>query len=718
MQFRLLAIRPIEDHNNKYSKALSLNKFYCFYDAFKFDKYKDGELEVIKYDESKEIDLYSFAGTDVNVSAIVGKNGTGKSTLIELFYGLIFLLSKQVGLIDETTVRETHEFTDDEMNKYISDVKELNKLKLQVFYQLGDAVYLLTKKVNVEIYKFTLDNDGYYSQPIRTRASKGFVKNHFFYSIATNYSLYALNTNECGLWLKPLFHKNDAYQTPLVLNPMRTRGDIDINRVTYLSKNRLLANLLAPVPQQVKKEESLRALVNGKIADSLVFNIDELKFYRWNPKKRIHEFKVDYIDLHADKIAQIVNAFAITEKEKKSKEVFARFLRKASYLERLTLEYIIRKTEKIGKTYEYKGINRKEFNLNRPRFLATLLKELSGDYSHITFKIRQAINFLRYSVNLNYTKLNQPIEIDLLSIDLEVFIAGLKKRKTAQRIADSKNRKKRIIGILDFEMDNFLINEEYFNLINFLPPSFLAFDILFENEGSYLQLSSGERQKVYTLSSVIYHLINLNSVEKKKIKYGSVNLIFDEIELYFHPEFQRTFLFDLLGYIQKSGINLLGLNIMFITHSPFILSDIPKDNILFLEKKQGERYAEPVTIEINTFAANIHELLAGGFFMDHTKGAIASQKIEELVEFHSDIKNAIGDKKKTKDLKLQYAKKQMYFNRMVSAIGEEYLRGILEIQIADLENILDIRTPEKLDNEILQLKQKIDILEKKKKALK
>lgn len=718
MQFRLLAIRPIKDSNNKYTKALKLDTFYSLYTAFNFDEYKDDQREVIHYDETKEIDLYSFAGTDVHVSAIVGKNGTGKSTLIELFYGLIFLLSKQVELIDEATVRETHEFTEDEMNQYTSDVKDLNKLKLQVFYQLGDAVYLLTKKENVEIYKFTLDSDSYYSQPKRIRASKSFVKNHFFYSIATNYSLYALNTNECGLWLKPLFHKNDAYQTPLVLNPMRTRGDIDINRVTYLSKNRLLANLLSPIPKQVRKEDSLRSLVNGKVADSLVFNIDELKFYRWNPKTRIHEFKVDYIDIYADKIAQIVNAFAITEKEKKSKEVYGRFLRKASYLERLTLEYILRKTEKIGKTYEYKGINRKEFNLNRPRFLATLLKELSGDYSHITFKIRQAINFLRYSVNLNYTKLNQPIEIDVLSNDLEVLIAVLKKNKTAQRIADSKNRKKRIIGLLDQELDDFLIDVEYFNLINFLPPSFLAFDILFENEGSYLQLSSGERQKVYTLSSVIYHLINLNSVEKKKIKYGSVNLIFDEIELYFHPEFQRTFLFELLGYIQKSGISLLGLNIMFITHSPFILSDIPKDNILFLEKKQGEQYAEPVKIEINTFAANIHELLAGGFFMDHTKGAIASQKIEELVEFHSYVKNAIGDKEKTKALKLRYTEKQIYYSRMVSSIGEEYLREILEIQITDIEKMLDIESPDKLDSEILQLKQKIDMLEKRKNSLK
>lgn len=714
MQFRLLAVRPIEDPQGKYSKTLRLNTFYSFYSTFNFDEYHDDVNEVIKYDETKEIDLYSFSGTNVNVSAIVGKNGTGKSTLVELFYGLIFLLSKQVNLIDALTVKESHEFTDDEMNRYTSDVSELDKLKMQVFYQLGDSLFRLTKKQNVEIHEFTLLN-GYYSKPIRKRASKNFVKKHFFYSVATNYSLYALNTNECGLWLKPLFHKNDAYQTPLVLNPMRTRGDIDINRVTYLSKNRLLANLLSPIPDNTSKDNSLRSLVNGKVADSLIFEVDESKFYRWNSKTRTNEFKLDYIEKYPDRVLQIVNAFAITERDKKSKEVYQRFLQKATPLERLTLEYILRKTEKIGRTYDYKSVNKKEFNLSRPRLLTNLLKELSTDYSHVTFKLRQAINFLRYSKNLKYSDLSFPLQIDILSNDLQEFVTKLKRRKTQDRVADSKNRENK--GEFVF-IDNFLVDVEYFNLINFLPPSFLSFDIQFETEGSYLQLSSGERQKVYTISSVIYHLVNLNSVEKNKIKYGYINLIFDEIELYFHPEFQRTFLYELLEYIQKSGINLLGLNILFITHSPFVLSDIPKGNILFLEKKKKDRYAEPVKIEINTFAANIHELLAGGFFMDHTKGAIASQKIEELVEFHSDVKNAIGDKEKLKALKLCYSEKQTYYSRMVSCIGEEYLREILEIQIKDIEKMLDIESPDKLDREILHLKQKIDILEKRKNSLK
>ena len=53
------------------------------------------------------------------------------------------------------------------------------------------------------------------------------------------------------------------------------------------------------------------------------------------------------------------------------------------------------------------------------------------------------------------------------------------------------------------------------------------------------------------------------------------------------------------------------INILFITHSPFILSDIPKQNVLFLENgKPSEKK------NMNTFGANITDLLADSFFIE------------------------------------------------------------------------------------------------------
>src|SRR5690606_21495646 len=149
--------------------------------------------------------------------------------------------------------------TQDEVKEFDSDIKDLKELRVELYYMCSDKLYRIRNDKTIEIHSFefiTNQNRYVIKEPIAL--SRSFIKNHFFYSIAVNYSLYGLNTKEAGLWLKPLFHKNDAYQTPLVLNPMRTEGIIDINRVTYLSKSRLLANILRSVPKHTKLEDSLR----------------------------------------------------------------------------------------------------------------------------------------------------------------------------------------------------------------------------------------------------------------------------------------------------------------------------------------------------------------------------------------------------------------------------------------------------------------------------
>lgn len=63
------------------------------------------------------------------------------------------------------------------------------------------------------------------------------------------------------------------------------------------------------------------------------------------------------------------------------------------------------------------------------------------------------------------------------------------------------------------------------------------------------------------------------------------------------------------------------------THSPFILSDIPKNNVLFLEN--GKTVLEQM--QDDTFGANIHSLLQNGFFLNGAPiGDFAKHKINEM----------------------------------------------------------------------------------------
>ena len=68
------------------------------------------------------------------------------------------------------------------------------------------------------------------------------------------------------------------------------------------------------------------------------------------------------------------------------------------------------------------------------------------------------------------------------------------------------------------------------------------------------------------------------------------------------------------------------INIVFVTHSPFILSDIPKCNVLFLKDGMPKDIMQE-----NTFGANVHTLLKNGYFMPNLPiGEFAYGKINNL----------------------------------------------------------------------------------------
>lgn len=173
-------------------------------------------------------------------------------------------------------------------------------------------------------------------------------------------------------------------------------------------------------------------------------------------------------------------------------------------------------------------------------------------------------------------------------------------------------------------------------IISALPPSFYKYEIRFQNDITLAKMSSGERQFLLSMSTVLYHIKNLISVpndDADRIKYKNFNIILDEIELCFHPEYQREFICKLIGCLTGMCENHrddYSFNIIIATHSPFILSDIPNCNILYLEEgkqRSNEEFAE-------TFSANINDILKQSFFLNNGFiGEYAQQRITSLLEY-------------------------------------------------------------------------------------
>lgn len=790
MSFKIIAIRPLKNCNKKFLKNLISNEFYTFYNNYEITKNKSVDNISLKFENIVPADLYYTNNAKINISAIVGKNGSGKSSLVELLYVLIYNLSIRARFITEEPTPVTPrnfnltnlDFAKLESNvktydtakpkkKYIEDLEEdidsLLKLKAEIEQDLiakqkkvnfqkheilqnynkirenyenddwheksldfidhqvkafKDFKFDLERKYNLTTAKLPgqaepvkgvnadiiFENNGTlfllrgHDESVKIFNFKGEKINHsityslninsetvdifddmketstLFYSIVNNYSLYGLNSLEIGDWITKIFHKNDGYQTPIVINPMRTKGIIDINTENYLSKSRLLSNLLSKVEGDV--QESLRCLVNDKVAKTLILEINTDKFK--NERGKI-EFR--YIKYKDNLLYKILNAFKNYETEECTKEEIISRFQKPSSAEEYTIEYIFRKIDKIARTYT---LNRKKmgdkFNFDYPVLLDDLLSELKNNFSHVTFKLRQAVNFLRYdyasidkdqhNLNVSISKLSDEILNRLENIIQLDMDYARSQQLTEANSEDSKE-----------EQDNrfIYISRLKHELINFLPPSFYNLDIEFErNNGSFSDLSSGEKQNVYSISSIIYHLYNLKSIGDStgKSVYDLYNIVLDEIELYFHPDFQKSFISDLIKNIEKIGKNFDGINILFITHSPFILSDIPNSNILFLENGKPTDKKN-----FRTFGANIHDILADSFFMPYGyTGKFAKEKIDETVgwlfEKYQETKviKETGNLKKLATYKQDLNLKTAFHHKMImNLIDEPLLRNKL-----------------------------------------
>lgn len=159
-------------------------------------------------------------------------------------------------------------------------------------------------------------------------------------------------------------------------------------------------------------------------------------------------------------------------------------------------------------------------------------------------------------------------------------------------------------------------------------------------------LSAGEYAQ-YFLYSRLYQL--KKSDDKSAMKdQGPVRLIksyilfFDEIEVTIHPDLQRQLMSNVIAFLEstfgKSIHYHYRFHIIFASHSPILLSDIPRSNVVFLEcQKAGAKTTTKAISESDlatksTFGANIHTLYRDSFFLEKSLiGSFATHVINQII---------------------------------------------------------------------------------------
>lgn len=149
------------------------------------------------------------------------------------------------------------------------------------------------------------------------------------------------------------------------------------------------------------------------------------------------------------------------------------------------------------------------------------------------------------------------------------------------------------------------------------------------NYALYPQLSSGESSFINLFSRI--HDIAL----RYKLGYderNSVILFLDEPEVGLHPDWSKK-LFNWIHTFLTNHSSGLKFQIILTTHSPYLLSDLPAQNVQLLKKDVDGRTVIVDSVEYKTFGANINELLATSFFLeDGLIGEFAQTQIQNLID--------------------------------------------------------------------------------------
>ena len=714
----LLSNKDYDDFENDNVNHEPFRKRFFFNDFYK--KEQHGNLEKNQNRALPD----NFFGDKINVQAIVGKNGSGKSSLMDLMYMAINNFSYMFERGHDRPGADPLYFLPNlRVTLHFTISKEQTTHECQLIINDKQVIY---KNPNLpDPVEFTIDPIENFLKPkdpeFLGKEDSEIIEltKNFFYTIVSNYSIYSFVNNayrqKCyihenvgfeksseydGLlgepkeWINSIFHKNDGYVRSIVLNPFRENGCIDSKKENELAKDRIAALLLWSNHEHVEifKNYAAEGFILKQKEWSYNNEKDELKkvWSSW-----LHGTAYDFQKIAGTYLAKIFKQLQnhsiapdekITDKDsiiekilpadeeirpteffsKKIIEIFS--LNSESPFFTTILKYVRFKILKIIFRYDayiesrdkiFPALICDKVTPEMERDFEDVLNKIKADPSHITKKIRRAINFtiLDSDKTISNSLINTENPFDgpyEMELTVESFFEKI------NNISRSPFNYKREESISPKVIDDCLF------------PSFISYELILckdNNKINYELLSSGEMQFLQTFSIHLYHLANLLSVDSSRPKYENFNIVFDELEICLHPEYQRRFvnrfLFALNNILKGKTYNI---NISIITHSPFVLSDIPRSNILYMKTEEDEGKELPKY----TFAQNIGEMMFGSFFMEKTIGDFAESKLKELIKWKQG-KNPFMSKKEA--------------DAILNTIGDPVIRSLIEeiekIEVSD-----------------------------------
>lgn len=191
---------------------------------------------------------------------------------------------------------------------------------------------------------------------------------------------------------------------------------------------------------------------------------------------------------------------------------------------------------------------------------------------------------------------------------------------------------------------------------------FESFDLVYDHE----ELSSGQNAYLDMMSRML-------DIRKRLILSNDIIMLIDEGDVNLHPEVQAAFINNIILFLHEF-FSKKRIHVILTTNSPFIISDMPHSNIIYLEREQEIKVSSKRISNVKTFGTNINELLINSFYMEEGLiGSFSQKRINYIIE-------CLSQGKKNKE-------EASFVRKNIELIGDCLLRSKLKEMYIDIYGI-------------------------------